>query len=116
MYTDGLGRIEDLHIQLCDLLLDGIGRGGGIQFSLSNSQLILFDCVLVAVSVPDGPVAIYRIRTVVIHLVHARHGVTIGHRGHTTFCPRTVGGVLRRRSVERGQQGRLALQYVFLCT
>ena len=115
MNLDGLGGIKNLHVELGDLLLDGVGGRGRVEFGLQGSQFVEFDVALESSAVPQRPVRSHAVTAVIKHLIDALLHIAVLHLCATRFRPRLKRHAVTRRGVERGQQRGLALPDVFLC-
>ena len=69
VHSHGLVLIEYLDIELCDLLLNGVGGLFRLEFGELAVVLALLDVLRVPASVPDRPVGVDAVTAVVAHLV-----------------------------------------------
>ena len=95
IHFDGLGGVEDLHIELCNLLDERVGRGGRVEFGLLLGILVEFDLVAVAVAIPKHQIGAHTIAAVVECLVDAGLHAASGYHIATHFGPWRVGDVVR---------------------
>ena len=71
VHLDSLCRVEDLHVELCNLFLQLDSLGSRIELCSLGRELVQFYLIMVLVSIPDGIVTHHRVVSVVIHLVDA---------------------------------------------
>ena len=106
-----LVEIEDLRVDLCDSLLDGVGRLLSLELSRLLREPVKFYGVEFFVPIPHGPLSAQRVGTVIRGLVHLRVHRSIRYIRHTRILPGLIAYALVRRGAQRRQQRRLgALQ------
>ena len=71
VHLDSLCRVEDLHVELCNLFLQLDGLSSRIELCSLGRELVQFYLIMVFVSIPDGIVTHHGVVSVVIHLVDA---------------------------------------------
>ena len=71
VHLDSLCRVENLHVELCNLFLQFDSLGSRIELCSLGRELVQFYLIMVLVSIPDGVVTHHGVVSVVIHLVDA---------------------------------------------
>ena len=97
VHLNGIPRIEYLHIELCYLLLDAVGRGCTVQSGPVGGQPVHLHLVAVAPAVPNDPASAHAVRPVVVGLIHVGLHFVAGNGVASRLGPWVVGDVLRGR-------------------
>ena len=112
VHLDSLCRVEDLHVELCNLFLQLDSLGSRIELCSLGRELVQFYLIMVLVSVPDGVVTHHGVTSVVVHLVDAGSRETV--TADTASHPRSIVYALVGAGAERRKQSSFRLQIVFL--
>ena len=114
-YFHSLVLIQNLHVILRNLFLDGISSLFCVEFGDFCGELTLFHIFLIPSTVPNSPARIQSITAIVVQFIAGRSERT-AIQIHKRLRERTPRSILIRGSRQTGQQCRLGLQFaLFVC-